>query len=44
MRNRLVHAYFSVDPQIVWDTIYHDLPPIVPLLEALVDDHRNFDR
>ncbi len=22
MRNRLVHAYFSVDPQIVWDTIY----------------------
>jgi uncharacterized protein with HEPN domain len=36
MRNRLVHAYFSVDPQIVWDTIYHDLPPLVPLLEALV--------
>jgi len=36
MRNRLVHAYFSVDPQIVWDTIYHDLLPIVPLLEALV--------
>jgi uncharacterized protein with HEPN domain len=36
MRNRLVHAYFSVDPQIVWDTIYHDLLPLVPLLEALV--------
>jgi len=36
MRNRLVHAYFSIDPQIVWDTIYHDLPPLVPLLEALV--------
>lgn len=36
MRNRLVHAYFSVDPQIVWDTIYHDLPPLLPLLEVLV--------
>jgi uncharacterized protein with HEPN domain len=36
MRNRLVHAYFSVDPQIVWDTIYQDLLPLVPLLEALV--------
>ena len=36
MRNRLVHAYFSVDPQIVWDTIYQDLPSLVPLLEALL--------
>ena len=36
MRNRLVHAYFSVDPQIVWDTIYHDLLPLVPLFEALL--------
>ena len=34
MCNRLVHAYFSVDPQIVWDTIYHDLLPLVPLLGA----------
>ena len=31
MRNRLVHAYFSVAPQIVWDTIYQDLLPLVPL-------------
>jgi uncharacterized protein with HEPN domain len=29
--NRLVRAYFSVDPQIVWDTIYQDLLPLVPL-------------
>src|SRR5262249_34630234 len=38
MRNRLVHAYFSVDPQIIWDTIYHDLLPLVPLLEELVQE------
>jgi uncharacterized protein with HEPN domain len=38
MRNRLVHAYFAVDPQIVWDTVFQNLPPLVPLLEALVRD------
>jgi uncharacterized protein with HEPN domain len=36
MRNRLVHAYFSIDPQIVRDTIYQELLPLVPSLEALV--------
>ena len=27
MRNALIHAYFEVDPSIVWDTITNDLPP-----------------
>ena len=26
MRNRLVHGYFDVDAEIVWDTIQNDLP------------------
>jgi uncharacterized protein with HEPN domain len=34
MRNRLVHAYFDIDPDIVWDTTVRDLPP---LIEALCD-------
>ena len=38
MRNQLVHAYFSVDPQIVWDTIHNDLPPLVELLRKLLED------
>lgn len=29
MRNRLIHAYFSVDTDLVWDTVTFDLPPIV---------------
>ena len=37
MRNRLVHVYFSVDPQIVWDTIQHDLPPLAQHLRSLLD-------
>lgn len=36
MRNRLVHAYFSVDPKIVWDTIQNDLPPLMQPLRALL--------
>lgn len=37
MRNRLVHVYFSVDPSIVWDTIQNDILPLVPPLNALLD-------
>ena len=36
MRNRIVHAYFSVDPDIVWETIQNDLPQLVkPLCDLL---------
>lgn len=34
MRNRLIHAYFDVDLDIVWTTVFEDLPPILPLLES----------
>ncbi len=40
MRNRLVHVYFAVDPHILWETIHHDLPSLVPHLEALVREPR----
>jgi uncharacterized protein with HEPN domain len=36
MRNRLVHVYFSVSAQLLWDTIHNDLPALVPPLEALL--------
>ena len=36
MRNRLIHAYFDVDLDIVWTTVHDDLPPLlVALDEAL---------
>jgi uncharacterized protein with HEPN domain len=36
MRNRIVHSYFSVDPQIVWDTVQNDLPQLLqPLNQVL---------
>ena len=36
VRNRLVHDYFGMDPEILWDTIQNDLPPLVaPLTKIL---------
>jgi uncharacterized protein with HEPN domain len=29
MRNRLVHAYFDVDLDILWDTVAVDLPKLI---------------
>jgi uncharacterized protein with HEPN domain len=36
MRNRLVHAYFDVDHEIVWKTATEELPLLLPRLRALV--------
>jgi uncharacterized protein with HEPN domain len=34
MRNWLVHAYFDIDVDTVWDTVTDDLPPLISTLEA----------
>ena len=36
MRNRLVHSYFSISPQILWDTIQKDLPSLGESLQSLL--------
>ena len=36
MRNRLIHAYFDVDVDRVWDTVHDDLPPLITALERLI--------
>ncbi len=36
MRNRLIHAYFDVDVDRVWDTVVDDLPPLMVALERMV--------
>lgn len=36
MRNRLIHAYFEVDIDKVWETIQDDLPPLIDHLHLLV--------
>ena len=34
MRNRLIHAYFDIDLDILWTTVCEDLPPLLPVLES----------
>lgn len=34
MRNRLIHAYFDVDLDVVWTTVTEDLPALLPALDA----------
>jgi uncharacterized protein with HEPN domain len=36
MRNRLVHEYFRVETEIVWEVVERDIPALIPLLEQLV--------
>ncbi len=34
MRNRLVHAYFDVDLDVLWHSVHDALPPLVAQLRA----------
>jgi uncharacterized protein with HEPN domain len=38
MRNRLIHGYDTIDLDILWDTIEHDLPPLIAELRRVLDE------
>ncbi len=38
MRHILVHDYDQVNVSIVWTTLQDELPPLTPLLQAILDD------
>jgi uncharacterized protein with HEPN domain len=33
MRDRLIHGYFDVNLDVVWETVTHDLPSLIAQLE-----------
>jgi len=37
MRNILVHGYFAIDPDVVWDALQRDVPLLKPAVEALLE-------
>lgn len=39
MRNRLIHGYFDIDLDRVWDTVTLDLPALVLVLEQILPDN-----
>ncbi|MGQ9630208.1 MAG: HepT-like ribonuclease domain-containing protein [bacterium] len=40
IRNIVIHEYFRVDVAILWQTIIHDLPPLVPVLQEILRRER----
>jgi uncharacterized protein with HEPN domain len=41
MRNLVVHAYFNVEPAILWETIQNDLPPLIAALDAVLREAKD---
>jgi uncharacterized protein with HEPN domain len=38
MRNRLVHAYFGINLDVIWQTVQQDLPPLIQSLERALEE------
>ena len=36
MRNQLIHGYFTLDLQIVWDTLQKDVPKLKEQIKKLI--------
>jgi uncharacterized protein with HEPN domain len=37
MRDRLVHQYFGVNLDVVWQVITEELPELDPVLESIIE-------
>jgi uncharacterized protein with HEPN domain len=38
MRNRLVHAYFDINHDILWTTVIEAAPPLAERIRKLLDE------
>jgi uncharacterized protein with HEPN domain len=38
MRDYLIHSYFGVDYEIVWDVIHHEIDDLAPAIEKMLKD------
>jgi uncharacterized protein with HEPN domain len=41
MRDKLIHAYFGVNLEVVWDTIQQDLPQLRPVIDQILHDNNS---
>ena len=39
MRDRIIHGYDTVDLEIVWDVVKHDIPKIKPQIQQILNDY-----
>jgi len=38
MRDKLIHDYFDVDVDIVWETATQDIPGLIPVIETIIKE------
>lgn len=38
MRNKIIHAYYDLNRDIIWSTVQTALPPLLTQLEALLEE------
>ena len=38
MRNRLIHVYFDIDYNTLWQTVKENLPPLIKTIKDIVKD------
>lgn len=43
-RNRIIHNYFGIDNEIVWEIIENNLSELIECLEVLIDDKKDFGK
>lgn len=39
MRHILVHGYFSISVEVLWDVIENDIPELIPILKSLLNNN-----
>jgi uncharacterized protein with HEPN domain len=40
MRDKLIHHYFSIDFELIWQTIIEDLPILFQTVTSLLNDNK----
>jgi uncharacterized protein with HEPN domain len=42
IRNKIIHHYFGVDYDIVWDTVTNNIPPLKESIELLIEQEGHY--
>lgn len=38
MRDKMIHHYFGIDLQVLWDTVKQDLPLLKPIIQEILNN------
>ena len=47
MRDRLIHGYFGIDYNIIWDTIKRKIPNLISIISQIlndIEDEKNYEK